>query len=85
MSPLWVHNGSVELDNESRYKQIMAVSITLTVIMSVAVSLRAYVRTIMLKTLGADDWVIFVTAVSSLLPLHVFLNSLITDYCCLAM
>jgi hypothetical protein len=66
MSPtLWVHNGSVELDSESRYKQILAVSITLTVIMSVVVCLRAYVRAFMLKTLGADDWVIFVLAVSS--------------------
>jgi hypothetical protein len=77
MSPLWVHNGSVELDHESRYKQIMAVSITLTVVMSIAVSLRAYVRTVMLKTLGADDWVIFVTAVSPL-PLRRSIESLIT-------
>jgi hypothetical protein len=64
MSPTyWVYNGSVELDNESRYKQILAVSITLTVIMSVVVSLRAYVRIVILKTLGADDWVIFAAAV----------------------
>lgn len=66
MSPtLWVHNGSVALDNESKYKQILAVSITLTVLMSIVVSLRAYVRSAMLKTLGADDWVIFVSAVSN--------------------
>ena len=65
MSPAyWVHNGSTKLDDESRYKQILAVSITLTVIMSVIVSLRAYVRTAMLKSLGADDWVIFVSAVN---------------------
>jgi hypothetical protein len=60
----WVHNGSVELDHESNYKQIMAVSISLTAIMTVIVSLRAYVRAVMLKTLGPDDWVIFITAVS---------------------
>jgi hypothetical protein len=66
MSPtLWVYNGSVELDHESRYKQILAVTITLTVFMSVVVSLRAYVRVFMLKSLGPDDWVIFGTAVSS--------------------
>jgi hypothetical protein len=35
------------------------------VIMSVVVCLRADVRAFMLKTLGADDWVIFVSAVSS--------------------
>jgi hypothetical protein len=65
MSPTyWVYNGSVELDNESRYKQILAVSITLTVIVSVVVSLRAYIRVVMLKTLGADDWVIFASAVT---------------------
>jgi hypothetical protein len=85
MSPLWVHNGSAELDHESRYKQIMAVSITLTVVMSIAVSLRAYVRTVMLKTLGADDWVIFVTAVRSPLPLRRFIGSLISKYWFLAM
>jgi hypothetical protein len=35
---LWVHNGSVKLDDESKYKQTMAVSITLTGLMTVTVS-----------------------------------------------
>jgi hypothetical protein len=61
----WVHNGSVKLDDESKYKQIMGVSITLTVIMTLIVSMRAYVRSVMLKTLGSDDWVIFFSAVTS--------------------
>jgi hypothetical protein len=61
---LWVHNGSVKLDDESKYKQSMAVSITLTGLMTVIVSLRAYVR-IMLKSLGADDYAIFLAAVTS--------------------
>jgi hypothetical protein len=65
----WVHNGSVKLDDESKYKQIMGVSITLTVIMTLIVSMRAYVRSVMLKTLGSDDWVIFFSAVTSHLHL----------------
>jgi hypothetical protein len=61
----WVHNGSTELDHESKYKQILAVSIVLTVVMSIVVVLRGYVRGFMLKTLGWDDFIIFFAAVSS--------------------
>lgn len=61
----WVYNGSTELDQESKYKQILAVSIVLTAVMSIVVVLRGYVRGVMLKTLGWDDFVIFFAAVSS--------------------
>jgi hypothetical protein len=62
----WIHNGSAELDHESKYKQILAVSIVLTVFMSIVVGLRGYVRGVMLKTLGWDDYIVFLAAVSFL-------------------
>lgn len=65
----WIHNGSPELDGESRYKQILAVSLVLTTIMTIVVGLRGYVRGVMLKSLGWDDFVIFFAAVSSPPPL----------------
>jgi hypothetical protein len=71
----WVHNGSAEQDHESKYEQILAVSIVLTVVMSIVVVLRGYVRGVMLKTLGWDDFVIFVAAVSSPPPRGGSLNS----------
>ena len=64
----WVHNGSAEQDHESKYEQILAVSIVLTVVMSIVVVLRGYVRGVMLKALGWDDFVIFFAAVTS--PYH---------------
>lgn len=60
---MWVQNGSPELDAESQYKKIMAVSLILTVLMSTIVSLRYYVRAVMLRAIGADDWVILFGAV----------------------
>lgn len=62
---LWVHNGSPELDAASQYKMIITVSIVLTTIMMVIVSLRIYVRGVMLKIIGADDWVALAAAVTS--------------------
>lgn len=47
---------------ESKYQQIMGVSITLTIIMTIIVSLRAYVRGFILRNLGSDDWAIFLGA-----------------------
>ncbi|KFY26148.1 hypothetical protein V493_04243 [Pseudogymnoascus sp. VKM F-4281 (FW-2241)] len=64
----WIHNGSPQLDHESNYKQIMAVSIVLTCVMTVVVCLRGYVRGAMLKALGWDDFVIFFAAVTSPYP-----------------
>ncbi|RFU27368.1 hypothetical protein B7463_g8972, partial [Scytalidium lignicola] len=63
---MWVHNGSPELDAKSQYVKIMAVSIVLTVIMSIIVALRFYVRGIMLRAIGPDDWVILFGAACSI-------------------
>ncbi|OBT65555.1 hypothetical protein VE03_05031 [Pseudogymnoascus sp. 23342-1-I1] len=62
----WVHNGSPQFDHDSKYKQIMAVSITLTCVMTIVVCLRGYVRGAMLKALGWDDFVIFFAALCTI-------------------
>lgn len=54
----WVYNASPAIEAQSHYPTIVAVSITLTVLMSTIVMLRFYVRGIMLKSLGPDDWMI---------------------------
>jgi hypothetical protein len=65
---LWVYNGSPEIDAQSQYPKIMAVSIVLTLIMTVILSLRWYVRAVMLRNVGIDDWVILAAAVTILFP-----------------
>lgn len=62
---LWVHNASPEVNATSQWRTILAVCICLTVIMTVTVGLRGYVRGIMLKTIGYDDWAILFSAVST--------------------
>ncbi|KAL3421351.1 integral membrane protein [Phlyctema vagabunda] len=62
----WVHNGSSKLDDESQYRMIMSVSIILTILMSVIVSLRIYVRGTLLRSIGADDWAILGAAACSI-------------------
>lgn len=66
----WVHNGRpappgqpFDLDAVSQWRTILAVSIVLTALMTTVVGLRAYTRWHLLHVLGADDWVIFASAV----------------------
>ena len=66
----WVHNGRpalperpFDLDSLSEWRTILAVSIVLTALMVTVVVLRAYTRGHLLNVLGADDGVIFVSAV----------------------
>jgi hypothetical protein len=67
MGGIWVHNGSHELDEKSKYKEILGVTLSLTILMSIIVSLRAYVRSVILKSVGTDDYAIFLGAVCSLI------------------
>ncbi|KAI9892305.1 MAG: hypothetical protein M1814_001504 [Vezdaea aestivalis] len=62
---LWVHNGSPTIDDGSQYPTIVAVCVTLTAWMLVIVCLRGYVRAVMLRSFGADDWTILFSAVCS--------------------
>jgi hypothetical protein len=41
---------------EDRGRQVAAVAILFLALSWVAVSLRCYVRTVMMKSFGADDW-----------------------------
>lgn len=61
----WVTHVSPEVDKSSQYPAILAVSLTLTTLMTIFVALRAYVRAAIARSLGGDDYVIFVSAVSS--------------------
>lgn len=60
---VWVYNTTPEVDAFSQHPMILATCITLTMVMLAVVSLRGYVRVRLLKTVGADDWVIFGSAV----------------------
>lgn len=70
---VWVNNGDAAVDAASNYKTILGVCIGLPIVTTVIVGLRAYVRGRLLRALGADDYVIFYSAVSerpSLRPVH---------------
>jgi hypothetical protein len=54
---------------EDRGPQVAAVAILFLALSWVAVSLRCYVRTVMMKSFGADDWLAVVSLVSKILDL----------------
>lgn len=53
----WVYNASPELDALSDWPKILGICLSLTTLMSATVCLRLYVRAFMIKSLGADDYV----------------------------
>lgn len=60
----WVQNASPEVDAASNYPTIISVCLSMTIFMTAVVSLRIYVRAILLKLMGLDDWTIIFSAVS---------------------
>jgi hypothetical protein len=60
----WVQNASPAVDAASNYPTIIAVCVCLTAFMTTFVGLRVYVRAVMLKLFGIDDWIIVFSAVS---------------------
>ena len=60
----WVHNAPPEVNAISRYPTILAVCISLTAVMTAIIAVRGYVRAVMLKSIGADDWTILFSGVS---------------------
>ena len=60
----WVHNATPAVNDISQYPTIVAVCIALTATMTTVVAMRAYVRAVMLKSVGPDDWTILSSAVS---------------------
>lgn len=61
----WVQNASPAIDAKSQWPTILAVCIILTTIMVTTVGLRGYVRVVLLKTVGGDDWVILFSCLCS--------------------
>jgi hypothetical protein len=59
----WVHNASPEVLAKSQYPAILGVVLGLTGLMVITVALRGYVRAVMVKAVGKDDWVILFSAV----------------------
>ena len=59
----WIINGTPELDHISNYRTILGVCIALPILTTFVVGARAYTRTVLLKVLGLDDWVIFFSTV----------------------
>ena len=59
----WVYYGSPELDAQSEYPTIIAVTCVFTCFMLIAISTRIWLRR---KVLGLDDYVILVTALFAL-------------------
>jgi hypothetical protein len=55
------------VDPETRLPLALAVVIPMTVLVSSFISCRFYSRTIIISTLGWDDWIMFAAAVSLLL------------------
>ncbi|KAI9788511.1 MAG: hypothetical protein M1816_006851 [Peltula sp. TS41687] len=67
MGSRWVYNASPAVNAQSNFPTIIAVCICLTVIMIVMISMRCYVRMIMLRSVGADDWTILFSAICSII------------------
>jgi hypothetical protein len=61
----WVHNAALEVNTQSQYPVILGVCISLTLFMVSVVCLRFYVRGIMIRSIGWDDWVVLASAVGS--------------------
>ncbi|KAI9843364.1 MAG: hypothetical protein M1838_002653 [Thelocarpon superellum] len=61
----WVYNAGAEVNAISQYPEILAVCVTLTSVMVIVVGLRMYVRSTILRSVGADDWTILVAAACS--------------------
>ena len=60
---VWVQNVSPAVDAVSQYPTIIAVCVSMTVFMMFIVSLRVYVRAVMIKMMGMDDWIVVLSAV----------------------
>ena len=84
----WVHNAPPEVNAISRYPTILAVCISLTAVMTAIIAVRGYVRAVMLKSIGADDWTILFSGVSldsnssdARFMADVFISTVCTVYC----
>ncbi|KAF2227996.1 hypothetical protein BDZ85DRAFT_277857 [Elsinoe ampelina] len=62
----WIINGNAELDAQSNYRKIIGAAIATSTLMLMTVLLRGYVRVRIVKSLGADDWCIIISAITAL-------------------
>ncbi|KAI9824684.1 MAG: hypothetical protein M1826_007262 [Phylliscum demangeonii] len=66
MAAGWIYNVTPAVEAQSQYPTIIAVCVALTTVMSVVIGLRLYVRAIMIRSVGADDYTILFAAVCSI-------------------
>ncbi len=67
MSSGWIYNATPAVTAQSQYPTILGVCIALTTLMTIVIGLRAYVRVVLLKSVGADDWTILFSAICSII------------------
>jgi hypothetical protein len=59
----WVRGATPAVNAQSQYPTILGVCISLTLFMVSVVCLRFYVRGVMIRSIGWDDWVVLASAV----------------------
>jgi len=59
----WVHDATLAVNAQSQYPTILGVCVSLTLFMVSVVCLRFYVRGVMIRSIGWDDWVVLASAV----------------------
>lgn len=60
---VWVHSASPEVDAQSKWHVILAVCVSLTVLMTITVAARLYVRASMIRSVGVDDYVMLFSCI----------------------
>lgn len=63
----WVQNASPEVNDQSKWPEILAVCVSLTALTTCAVASRVYVRVKMVKYLGIDDYIIVASCICSII------------------
>ncbi|KAI9884094.1 MAG: swr1 complex component [Watsoniomyces obsoletus] len=62
----WVYNATPAVAAQSQYPTILGVTISLTALMTIVMGLRGYVRLVLLKSVGPDDYTILFSAICSI-------------------
>lgn len=59
----WIKNGTPELDRVSNWRFVIGVCLACSAVMTLVIGLRAYVRIRMVKAIGVDDWLLWISSV----------------------
>lgn len=67
------------IDPETRLPLALAICIPMSVLVTVAISARFYSRTVLVRALGLDDWIMLLAAVSGYTKSALLINILLTS------